>query len=46
MNVKEIEKLKIECLRCGHIWIRRKEEVRVCPKCHSPYFDKPKKEKR
>ncbi len=33
------------CLRCGHEWIpRNKKEIpRVCPKCKSPYWDKPKK---
>jgi rubrerythrin len=32
-----------KCLRCGHTWIpRKKERPRVCPKCHSPYWDKPK----
>ncbi|MHB1376486.1 MAG: hypothetical protein ACYCXB_03575 [Candidatus Humimicrobiaceae bacterium] len=33
---------KIKCLRCGHVWTPRKEEIRMCPKCKSPYFDKPK----
>lgn len=29
------------CLRCGHEWLpKRKEEPRVCPKCHSPYWNK------
>ena len=36
-------KLLIEgykCERCGHEWIpRMKENPRVCPKCHSPYWD-------
>jgi predicted Zn-ribbon and HTH transcriptional regulator len=32
-----------KCLRCGHVWIpRKKEKPRVCPKCKSPYWDKPK----
>ena len=36
-------KLEIACLncsRCSHRWIPRKPEVRVCPKCHSPYWDR------
>ena len=35
------------CERCGYKWIpRNKEESpRVCPKCKSPYWDKPKKKK-
>ena len=33
---------KLRCKRCGHEWIPRKEDVRVCPnpKCHSVYWDK------
>jgi len=46
MKIKvTIEKMK--CLRCGHTWINRKkeEEIRICPRCKSPYFDKEKKNK-
>lgn len=41
-------KIKIEvdgyrCERCSHEWVKRKEaEPVVCPKCKSPYWDKPK----
>jgi len=35
---------KMKCLRCGHEWIPRKEDVRMCPNCKTPYFDKAKKE--
>ena len=34
------------CERCGHEWIPRvdpDEEPRVCPKCRSPYWSKPRK---
>lgn len=34
------------CERCGHEWIPRGdhgEEPRACPKCHSPWWNKPKK---
>jgi len=32
------------CERCGHEWIpRNKEEPLVCPKCKSPYWNKPKR---
>lgn len=27
------------CERCGHEWIPRKNKIRVCPKCKSPYWD-------
>jgi len=31
------------CERCGHEWFPRNDEKpRVCPKCKSPYWDKPK----
>jgi predicted Zn-ribbon and HTH transcriptional regulator len=32
------------CERCGHIWIPRAGlKPRVCPKCKSPYWDKPRR---
>lgn len=33
------------CYRCTHKWAPRnpKQEPRVCPKCKSPYWDRPKK---
>lgn len=40
------EQIKIPhetCQRCGHTWNLRKPELpRVCPKCKSPYWDKPR----
>ena len=34
------------CTRCGHKWYpRTPERPRVCPKCKSPYWDKPRKVK-
>ena len=35
------------CERCGHTWVPRykKERPRVCPKCKSPYWDKPRKKR-
>ena len=33
---------KLECKRCRHSWIPKKEEVRQCPKCKSAYWDKEK----
>lgn len=34
-----------KCERCNHIWVPRNTEEKplVCPKCKSPYWDKPKK---
>ena len=36
------------CERCRHEWIARKKEEypKVCPKCKSPYWDKPRKNSR
>ncbi len=32
-----------KCLRCGHEWPSRLERLpKVCPKCNSPYWNKPK----
>jgi Zn finger protein HypA/HybF involved in hydrogenase expression len=30
---------KLECKRCGKIWIPRIENIVVCPKCKSPRWD-------
>jgi len=31
------------CLRCGHEWPSRLERLpKQCPKCRSPYWNKPK----
>ena len=37
-----------KCERCKHEWVpRNKEECpNVCPKCKSPYWDKPRKNPR
>lgn len=32
----------LKCLRCYHQWIRRKSEVRICPICKSPYWNRPR----
>ena len=37
MKVKLTKQLG--CKRCGHEWNPRKEDVRVCPKCKSAYWD-------
>ncbi len=35
---------KIICLRCAYEWYPRGAEVRICPACHSAYFDVPRKQ--
>jgi predicted Zn-ribbon and HTH transcriptional regulator len=32
----------LKCQRCGHEWIPRQAEVRICPKCKSAKWDVPK----
>jgi NADH pyrophosphatase NudC (nudix superfamily) len=33
-----------QCERCGHKWVPREDETpRVCPKCKSPYWDRPRR---
>jgi predicted Zn-ribbon and HTH transcriptional regulator len=40
----EITMKGFQCDRCGHQWVPREEVYpRVCPKCKSPYWDKPRK---
>lgn len=37
-----------QCERCAHKWAPRNSggpKPRVCPKCKSPYWDKPKKKR-
>ena len=44
MSIEEAIVFKCTCERCGHKWITKtKEKPRVCPKCKSPYWDKPRK---
>ena len=39
------------CLRCGYKWYPRfkvdvgPEKPRTCPKCHSPWWDRPRRTK-
>jgi len=37
-----------KCERCKHVWMPREEGVapKVCPKCKSPYWDRPRKPKK
>jgi len=41
----KIDVQQLECKRCGYKWVPRKPEVIICPKCHSPYWDREKKKK-
>lgn len=48
-NVMSKVKIILEgylCERCEHKWVSRlKKEPIVCPKCHSPYWNKKPKDK-
>jgi len=41
----EIKK-QLQCKRCDYEWNPRKTDVRVCPKCHSAYWDRDKETKK
>jgi len=48
-SMDEITLTKLKCLRCGYTWFPRKPEPpQACanPKCRSPYWNKPRKNKR
>lgn len=34
-----------KCLRCGHEWVPMDatRQLHVCPKCHSPWWDRPRR---
>lgn len=36
----------LTCLRCEHTWVPRITDVRLCPSCKSPYWDKLKQTKK
>ncbi len=44
--VKVRVKKQLTCTRCGYSWNPRKEIVRTCAGCRSPYWDIPRKLKR
>lgn len=37
---------KLKCLRCNYNWIPRKKDITLCPSCKSPYWNKPRINKR
>jgi len=36
----KIKITQLECKKCKHKWVPKKEEVRQCPKCKSAWWDK------
>lgn len=51
-RIPAMAKVKIEiwgykCERCGHEWVPRNEPTPlVCPKCKSPYWNRPRRAKK
>ena len=47
MALKQITVWGYVCERCEHEWIpkNKDDKPRVCPKCKSPYWDKPRRNK-
>jgi predicted Zn-ribbon and HTH transcriptional regulator len=45
MPVVEIKVKGFRCERCGHEWVPNdiNIEPKVCPKCKSPYWNKPRR---
>jgi predicted Zn-ribbon and HTH transcriptional regulator len=43
MAMRMIKRRQAECQKCGHKWFPRVKDVRICPKCKSVRWDKPKK---
>jgi Zn finger protein HypA/HybF involved in hydrogenase expression len=45
MPEKQITVKGFYCFRCNHEWIPNNAEIKplVCPKCHTPYWDREKK---
>ena len=33
---------RLHCKRCDHRWVARIPRPAVCPKCHTPYWNKEK----
>jgi len=48
MGQRTVKTLQYICERCGHAWTARyptKPPPRTCPKCKSPYWDRPRQRK-
>ena len=41
---KKVQLWGYRCERCGHEWLPREKQrdPKVCPKCKSPYWDRPR----
>ena len=41
-SMAEVKVTRLKCLRCGYEWFPRQEDVRICPKCRTAWWDRPK----
>jgi predicted Zn-ribbon and HTH transcriptional regulator len=41
-KLKMITVQGLECLRCGHQWVPKIKDVRICARCKSARFDTPR----
>jgi DNA-directed RNA polymerase subunit RPC12/RpoP len=52
MSVGKVTLEGYKCERCGHVWVPRKYETAkkkdpiICPKCKSPYWNRPRESKK
>ena len=44
-GMAKVEVLAWKCERCEHVWLGRdmSQPPKVCPKCKSPYWDRPRR---
>lgn len=45
LTMSKVPLMGYRCQRCGHEWLPRKNsknEPKVCPKCKSPYWNRPR----
>lgn len=42
MTKQTTERKAFKCLRCGWQWFSRMKRPKVCPHCHSAYYDEPR----
>ena len=47
MGKSEVCKQGLRCERCNHVWVpyNINKLPTACPKCHSPYWNKPRRNK-
>jgi len=41
-----VKLIRLKCKQCGHKWVPRIANPAVCPSCHSPYWNKKKRNKK